>query len=290
MKRISSASSSSDRRTLSTLPPTNLVLLSIASTQLGSAMAKSLFDVLSPSAVVLLRVAFAAVVLMILWRHQIKGMFLQNWSALILFGLSLALMNLTFYLAIERIPIGVTVALEFIGPLGLAIANSRQLIDLLWVILAGMGIVLLAPFGGLSLDPIGIALALTAGGLWAVYIILSVKVGRALPGGVGLALAMTVGAIFLIPIGVATGGLTLFKPKLLLMGFGVAMLSSALPYSLELEALRWIPVRVFGVLLSLEPVVAALVGFIVLGETLELRALIAILLIAIAAAGSSRFK
>lgn len=290
MKRISSASSSGRRGTLPTLPPTNLVLLSIASTQLGSAMAKSLFDVLSPSAVVLLRVVFAAVVLMMLWRHQIKGIFLQNWSALILFGLSLALMNLTFYLAIERIPIGVTVALEFIGPLGLAIANSRQLIDLLWVILAGIGIVLLAPIGGLSFDPIGIALALTAGGLWAVYIILSVKVGRALPGGAGLALAMTVGAIVLLPIGVAAGGLTLFEPKLLLMGFGVAMLSSALPYSLELEALRWIPVRVFGVLLSLEPVVAALMGFIVLKETLELRALIAILLIAIAAAGSSRFK
>lgn len=270
--------------------PTNLVLLSIASTQIGSAMAKSLFNTLSPSAVVLLRVAFAAIVLMMLWRDRLKTIFVQNWSALIPFGLSLALMNLTFYLAIERIPIGIVVALEFIGPLGLAIANSRRLIDWLWVILAGIGIVLLAPVGGMSLDPIGIALALTAGGLWAVYIILSVKVGQALPGGGGLALAMTVGAIFLLPIGVTTGGLTLFEPKLLLMGFGVAMLSSALPYSLELEALRWIPVQVFGILLSLEPVVAALVGFIVLGETLEFRAIIAILAIAIAAAGSSRFK
>lgn len=273
-----------------TLPPTSLVLLSIVSTQLGSAMAKSLFNTLNPSAVVLLRVAFAAMVLMLLWKHQIKEIFLQNWGVLIPFGLSLALMNLTFYLAIERIPIGIVVALEFIGPLGLAIANSRRLIDLLWVIFAGIGIVLLAPIGGLSLDLIGIALALTAGGFWAVYILLSVKVGRALPGGVGLALAMTVGAIFLFPIGVVAGGLTLFEPKLLLMGFGVAMLSSALPYSLELEALRWIPVQVFGILLSLEPVVAALVSFIVLGETLELRAIVAIWLIAIAAAGSSRFK
>jgi inner membrane transporter RhtA len=273
-----------------TLPPTSLVLLSIASIQLGSAIAKSLFDFLNPLAVVLLRVAFAAVVLLVLWRPQIAAISRQNWIALIPFGLSLALMNLTFYLAIERIPIGIVVALEFIGPLGLAIANSRRFIDLLWVVLAAVGVVLLAPIGGLSLDLTGIVLALTAGGLWAVYILLSVKIGRALPGGAGLALAMTVGAIVLFPFGVAAGGLTLFEPKLLLIGFGVAMLSSALPYSLELEALRWMPVQVFGILLSLEPVVAASIGFFVLGETLELPAVIAILLIAIAAAGASCYQ
>lgn len=264
-------------------------MLSIASTQLGSAIAKTLFSTLSPAAVVLLRVGFAAVVLLVLWRSQIKGIQRKNYRALILFGLSLGLMNLSFYLAIERIPIGIAVALEFIGPLGVAIANSRRLLDLLWVVLAGCGIVLLSPIGGLSVNLTGIILALTAGGFWAAYILLSAKVGQAVPGGVGLALAMAVAAIVMLPIGIVTGGSALLNPQMLLIGFGVAILSSAIPYSFELEALRWMPVRVFGVLLSLEPVAAAAIGFIVLRETLELRAIMAISLVTIAAGGASLY-
>lgn len=270
-----------------TFSPTSLVMLSIASTQLGSAIAKTLFDRLSPAAVVLLRVGLAAVVLLLLWRSRIKGIEHKNYGALILFGLSLGLMNLSFYLAIERIPIGIAVALEFIGPLGVAIANSRRLLDLIWVVLAGCGIVLLAPIGGLAVNLTGIILALTAGGFWAAYILLSARVGRAIPGGVGLALAMVVAAIVMLPIGIVTGGSALLNPQMLLIGFGVAILSSAIPYSFELEALRWMPVRVFGVLLSLEPVAAAVIGFIVLRETLELRAIMAIALVTIAAAGAS---
>lgn len=270
--------------------PTSLVLLSIASTQLGSAIAKSLFAVLNPAAVVSLRVGFAAVVLLVLWKPTFKQLRRDSYVAVVLFGLSLALMNLSFYLAIERIPIGIAVALEFVGPLGVAIANSRRLVDILWIILAGAGIVLLAPIGGLVLDPAGIVLALVAGGFWAAYIILSARIGRALAGGTGLALAMSVAAIVLLPIGIAAGGATLLNPRLLLLGFGVAMLSSALPYSLELEALRWMPMRVFGVLLSLEPVAAAVISFVVLQETLDMRGIIAILLITIAAAGASLYK
>lgn len=277
-------------RPLPPLSPTLLVFLSIVSAQLGSAIAKSLFESLSPAAIVLLRVGFAAIVLMLLWRPSLTAITRNNFLALALFGLSLALMNLTFYLAIERIPIGIAVTLEFIGPLGIAIVNSRRWLDALWVFLAAIGIVLLAPIGGLAIDPVGIGLALTAGALWATYIVLSAKVGHAFPGGTGLALAMTLGAIVLLPIGIAAGGWALLNPYFLLLGFGVALLSSALPYSLELEALRWMPMRVFGVLLSLEPVAAALMGFLILGETLELRAMVAIGLVTIAAAGASRFS
>jgi inner membrane transporter RhtA len=272
------------------VPPTGLVFVSIGSVQLGSAIAKYLFTILSPMTVVLLRVGFAAVLLLALWRPQISAAVRSNKWTLILFGLSLALMNLTFYLAIERIPIGIAVALEFTGPLGVAVANSRQRLDLLWVTLAAMGILLLTPIGESAINPIGIGMALLAGGLWAAYILLSAQVGRALAGGTGLAIAMTIAALVLLPVGLISGGTALLNPQLLLTGLGVAILSSAIPYSMELEALRFLPVQVFGVLLSLEPVAAALAGFIVLGETLSPQAMFAILLITIAAAGAARFS
>lgn len=271
------------------LPPTSLVFLSISVAQLGSAVAKSLFTVLSPMGMVFLRVGFAALLLLILWRKELVGNLRSNYGVLILFGLSLALMNLSFYMSIERIPLGIAVTLEFIGPLGVAIVNSRRLLDMLWVLLAAIGIILLAPVAGLNLDLVGVALALFAGSFWAAYILFSAKVGQLFPGGRGLALAMAVAAIVLLPMGVLAGGSTLLKPNVLLMGFGVAMLSSAIPYSLELEALRFLPVRVFGVLMSLQPVAAALMGFLLLGETLNLRAIMAILLVSVAAAGTSRF-
>lgn len=273
------------------LSPTVLVLLSIVSTQLGSAIAKSLFEQLNPFAVVFLRVGFAAIVLLALWRPQWRQVDRSAYPVLVLFGVALALMNLSFYLAIERVPIGIAVALEFVGPLGVAVFNSRRWIDLLWVGLAALGIILIAPIGnGLALDPWGIGLSLVAGGFWAAYILLSASVGQALPGGTGLAWAMTIGAIVLLPVGIAMGGPALGSPHLLLIGLGVALLSSAVPYSLELEALRGMPVRVFGVLLSLEPMTAAVLGFLVLREQLELRAIIAIVLVTIAAAGAARFS
>lgn len=275
---------------LSAVSPTQLVLFSIVSTQLGAAIAKGLFDVLPPAAVVLLRVGFAAIVLLALWRPPIQAIVRRHYLALIGFGLALALMNFTFYLAIERIPIGIAVTLEFVGPLGVAIAHSRRLLDGLWVLLAGCGIMLLAPIGGSTLDPMGVVWAAIAGGCWAIYILLSAKVGQALAGGTGLAIAMGIGAIALLPFGIAAGGTALLNPQLLLMGFGVALLSSALPYSFELEALRWMPMQVFGVLLSLEPVAAAIIGFVVLQETLDTKTLIAILLVSVAAAGSSRYR
>ncbi len=269
---------------------TAFVLLSVISIQLGSAVAKSLFTQINPTVVVFLRVGFAAIVLLAFWRPRWRQVEQAHYPALVGFGLALALMNLTFYLAIERIPIGIAVALEFVGPLGLAVLNSRRWLDGLWVLLAATGILLLAPLGNSSesvrLDPTGLLLALVAGGLWACYILLSAKVGKAIPGGAGLAMAMAIGASLLLPVGL-WAGLSALSPNLLLLGFGVALLSSVLPYSLELEALRWMPIQVFGVLLSLEPVAAALMGWLLLKETLSLRAMIAVLLVTLAAAGAA---
>ncbi|MBW4539435.1 MAG: EamA family transporter [Myxacorys chilensis ATA2-1-KO14] len=277
------------------ISPTGLVLLSIGSTQLGSAIAKTLFAEISPITIVLLRVGFAAIVLVAIWRLtgqrsnevQLEIRIRSHSRALILFGVSLGFMNLLFYLAIERIPIGVAVALEFVGPLGVAVCNSGRLLDLLWVALAAIGILLLTPINGASIDPVGVGLALLAGACWAAYILLSVRVGRALSGGVGLALAMAVATMILLPINLFTVGLAALNLKILLLGFGVALLSSAIPYSLELEALRHLSMHTFGVLLSLEPAVAAIAGFVILRETLELQAVVAIALVTIAAAGSS---
>ena len=273
-------------------PPTALVIFPIISVQLGAAVAKSLFDSLGPGGTVFLRIAFAALVLFLLVRPKLGGHDRAGYLVAGLFGLVLAGMNFSIYLAFDRIPLGVAVTLEFVGPLGVAVAGSRRVLDLLWVVLAAAGILLLAPLGvlgGMDLDPVGVAFALLAGCLWACYILLSASTGSAFPGGTGLVIALCVGTLVLFPFGIAGAGYALLDPKLLLAGFGVAMLSSAIPYSLELEALRKLPARVFGVLMSLDPAVAALAGLVVLGERLEMRAVAAIIFVTIAAAGASLF-
>jgi inner membrane transporter RhtA len=273
-------------------PPTSLALLPIFFVQLGAAVAKGLFDQLGPGGTVFLRVGFAALVLLLLWRPSVRGHARGDYLVAILFGLTLAAMNFTLYQALDRIPLGVAVTLEFVGPLGVAVAGSRRMLDLLWVVLAAAGIVLLAPLdvlGETDLDPVGVALALLAGLFWASYILLSARTGSIFPGGTGLVIALCIGTAVLVPVGIVGGGAALLDPGLLLAGFAVAMLSSVVPYSLELEALRKLPARVFGVLMSLEPAVAALVGFVILGERLGLRALAAVLLVTVAAVGASRF-
>jgi inner membrane transporter RhtA len=272
------------------VPPTGLVLLSIVSVQVGAVLAKHLFDALDPTGTVLLRTGFAALVLMVVWRPHVGGHTRQQYLAVALFGCGIALMNLSFYLALARIPLGVAVTLEFVGPLGVAIAGSRRWFDLVWVAAAALGVVLLSPIGGnsLVLDPIGVVFVLIAGVLWAAYIISSERVGRFFPGGNGLALAMCIGSILLLPIGVLGAGPALLNPGSLAVGFGVAMLSSAIPFSLELEALRRLPSAAFGILLSLEPAIAALAGVLLLGEMLNVREVFAIALVIVAAAGASR--
>jgi inner membrane transporter RhtA len=254
--------------------------------QVGSAVGKTLFDEVGPAGTVALRIVFAAAVLVLVWRPAVRGYSRADYRLVLVFGAVLGLMNLCFYESLDRIPLGVAVTLEFVGPLGVAVAGSRRALDGLWVVLAAAGIVLLARGGG-DIDPVGVVLALTAGAFWAAYILLSVRAGRAFPGVSGLALAMVVAAVIVLPLGVAEGGADLLLPAVLVAAFGVALMSSVIPYSLELTALRRLPPRVFGILMSLEPAMAALAGWVILDEELLARQVLAIGLVAAASAGAS---
>jgi inner membrane transporter RhtA len=266
-----------------------LVLLAAGSVQFGSGLARTLFDDAGPGGTVFIRVVFAAVVLVALWRPKVAGVTRRDLWLAAAFGAALAAMNFAFYLSIDRIPLGVAVTFEFLGPLGVALASSRHALDLVWVALAAAGILLLSDFGDFSsLDLAGVGLALLAGSFWAAYILLSQRVGQVFPGGQGLALAMVVATVLLAPVGVADAGSALLEPGVLAMGAAVAILSSAIPYSLELEALRRLPKGVFGVMMSLDPAVAALAGYVVLGEILGARELAAIGLVVVASAGAAR--
>src|SRR5215210_6473430 len=270
------------------IPPTALVLGGIASVQFGSAFAKTLFDEVGAGGAVLLRVAFAALILCALWRPALRGRSARDWRLILAYGFVLVAMNFAYYESLDRIPLGIAVTFEFVGPLGVAIAGSRHALDLLWVALAAAGILLLSNFGTADLDTLGVALALTAGGFWAAYILLAARVGRTLPGGQGLALGMAAGTIMLMPVGVGQGGGGLLSVSVLAIGAAVAVLSSVTPYTLELAALRRMPSNVFGVLMSLGPAAASLAGFIVLGEDLVARERVAIGLVVAASAGAAR--
>ena len=269
-------------------PAITLVLGAIVSVQVGAAIATTLFDDVGPTGTVLLRLGFAAIVLMAIWRPAIRGLRGVPAREVVLFGVALAGMNTSFYLALDRIPLGIGVTLEFVGPLGVAFAASRNRLDVLWAALAALGIVLLSPVPGGELDVLGCALALLAGAFWAAYIVLSARVGRSFAGGQGLALAMVLATALLLGPGIVDGGTDLLDPALLAAGFAVAMLSSAIPYSLELEALRRLAQGTFGVLMSLEPAVAATVGYLILDQSLATREIAAIALVVVASAGALR--
>jgi inner membrane transporter RhtA len=260
-----------------------LVVAAAVSPQLGAAFAVTLFDELGPAGAAFLRLALAAIVLWVIWRPRLAGD-LRLAGA---FGVSLGLMNWAFYESIARLPLGVAVTIEFAGPLLVAVIGSRRPLDLVWVALAAAGIVLLVGPGAESVDPVGVAFALAAGACWAAYIYLNKRTGVAFPGGSGLAIAMAVGALVVLPAGVLQAGSALAEPDLLGAAFVVAILSSVLPYSLDLEALRRLPESVFGVLMSLDPAVAALIGFVVLGQALGARDVIAIAMVVVASAGAA---
>jgi inner membrane transporter RhtA len=274
--------------TLDRIPAPWLVVAGVSSVQLGAAIAKSLFDQLTPTGLVMLRLVFGALILGLLFRPRVRDRSSRELQLALAFGLTLVTMNFCFYQAIDRIPLGIAVTLEFVGPLGVALVGSRRSSDFLWVALAAAGIALLAPGIGEGLDAVGVAFALGAGVLWAAYITLSIHVGRAFTGPTGLVLAMAVGAIVALPFGIASAGSALLEVELLAAAFAVAVLSAALPWSLELEALRRMPAHVFGVLMSLEPAIGALVGFVVLGERIGVRAFTAIALVVLASAGAAR--
>ena len=260
-----------------------LVIVAAVSPQIGAAFAVTLFDELGPAGAAFLRLSFAAIVLWAIWRPRLTGD-LRLAGA---FGVALGLMNWSFYEAISRIPLGVAVTIEFAGPLLVAVIGSRRPLDVVWVALAAAGIVVLVDPGGGSLDPVGVVFALAAALCWMAYIYLSKRTGAAFPGGSGLAIAMAVGALIVLPAGVIGARGALAEPGLLGMALVVALLSSVLPYSLELVALRRLPASVFGVLMSLDPAVAALVGFVALGQALGAREVLAIAMVVVASAGAA---
>jgi inner membrane transporter RhtA len=263
-----------------------MVLGGIASVQLGSALVTTVFDQLGAGGAVLLRTTFAALVLIAIWRPPVGSLRGVTAREVALFGVVLALMNLCFYEALDRLPLGIAVTLEFTGPLAVAILGSRTRLDVLWAFVAAAGIVLFAPDIGDGLNPTGVAFALGAGAMWGCYILLSSRVGRGPAGLGGLSTAMILAAVILIPIGLHDGGGDLLDPATAATVFAVAMLSSAVPYVLELQALRRLPANTVGVLLSLEPAAAAAIGVVALSQDLAAREILAIALVVVASAGA----
>lgn len=263
-----------------------LVLFSMSSLQVGAAFAKRLFGLAGPGGVVSLRLAFAAVILLAVCRPSWRGD-RATLAVLACYGAVLAGMNMLIYHAFARIPLGAAVTFEFVGPLAVAVFGSRRKLDLLWAALAGAGVLLLSRVDG-GMEPLGVVFALSAGALWAAYILIARKVGQRTSGGAGLAMSMAFGAVVAVPFGVVEAGSALLRPEVLITGLTVAVLSSVIPYSLELEALRHIPARVFGVLMSLEPAFAALAGLVVLGETLGPKQWLAIGCVILASIGATR--
>lgn len=247
-----------------------LVLGGVVSVQFGGALASTLVPRIGAPGSVTLRLLFATVILWVVARPSLRGRSPSAWLTVVLFGMALAAMNTAFYASLAHVPIGVAVTIEFLGPLTLAAALSRRVRDVGAVVAAGLGVALVS--GALDASwgrfpAIGIGYALLAGALWAAYIVLSQRTGRAFAGLDGLAIALVVSTVAVAPFGL--GGVGAWTPAIIALGLGIAVLSSVLPYSLELVALRHLSQRVFGVLLSLEPAVAALAGFLVLGQLLD---------------------
>ena len=266
------------------MPPPLLVLAAIASVQCGSAVARTLFDDLGAAGVTLLRLGLAALLLLAVLRPRVRQWTAQAWRAALVLGVAMGGMNLVFYQALETVPLGVAVTVEFVGPLLLTLVQTRRLLDLLWALLAAAGVVLLgADPAGAPLS--GLALALLAGGFWAAYILAGAAVGRVLPGVDGLAVALAVGAVLALPFGASGAAAVVDDPRLLLGAAAVALLSSVLPYTLELTALRRMSTRVFGILMSLEPAAAAVAGLAVLEQALGVREAVALVLVSLASAG-----
>ncbi|WP_238184931.1 EamA family transporter [Methylobacterium trifolii] len=240
----------------------------MVSIQCGAVLAKGLFPVVGATGVTVLRVGFSALILLAVWRPWRRSLRLRDAGAIALYGAALGCMNLLFYLSIRTLPLGPAVAIEFAGPLAVALSVSRRRVDFAWIGLAVLGLWLLLPVAGPGgLDPAGVAYALGAALAWALYIVFGQRAGR-IDGGQAVSLGMLTAAIVVAPVGLAQAGTDLFAPQTLVLGFGVAILSSALPYSLEMVALRGLTRQVFGVLLSLEPAIAALAAAVVLGERL----------------------
>ncbi|MDZ3990920.1 threonine/homoserine exporter RhtA [Pseudomonas sp. Teo4] len=276
------------RSLAATLLPIGLLLIAMASIQSGASLAKSMFPIIGAQGTTTLRLIFASVIMLLIlrpWRTRITATTLRN---VVIYGMALGGMNFLFYMSLQTVPLGIAVALEFTGPLAVALFGSRRAIDFLWVGLATLGLVLLIPagHGGQSLDLVGAAYALGAGVCWALYILFGQRAG-AEHGIQGAALGVVVAALFVAPIGIVHAGSALLTPTVIPLALGVAILSTALPYSLEMIALTKMPARTFGTLMSIEPAVAALSGLIFLGEFLTVTQWLAIGAIITASVGAT---
>lgn len=263
-----------------------LVLAGVVSVQIGASIAVLIFPALGPMGVVALRIAFAAVLLLIIARPRLRGRNRADWMTVIIFGVVLAVMNTAFYFALERIPLGVAVTIEVLGPLILSVVIGRKALSWVWAILAFIGVVIICGFGFGTLDPIGVALAALAGVCWAAYILVAARAGQRFAQLEGLALALAVATVLTLPFGIAFAGSAMLHLEVLGLALLVAALSSAIPYSVELIALRRIPTSTFGVLMSLEPAVAVAAGFVVLHQALTWLDLVAIVLVIGASIGA----
>jgi len=258
--------------------------------QSGASFAKQLFPIAGPEGTSALRAFFAAAILSFIFKPWKARLSPRGWRNVIFYGLCLGAMNIIFYLAIARIPLGIGVALEFTGPLAVAFFSARKKRDFAWVLLAVVGVCLLLPDIGTSpdsLDPVGVMLALTAGAFWAGYIVFGNKTGSEGSGGVTVTLGMLVAAFAIVPIGVISQEEVLLTPFALFMGVAVGVFSSAIPYTLEMNAMRNMPKQTFSIMMSVEPAIAAIAAFIIIDETLTVSQWFAVALVVVATAGSS---
>ncbi|MGC0339893.1 EamA family transporter [Streptomyces sp. SLBN-8D4] len=270
------------------LGPVGLVLAGGVSVQFGAALAVTLMPRAGALGVVTLRLLVAAVVLLVICRPRLRGHTRTDWGTVVVFGLTLAAMNGLFYQAVDRISLGAAVTLEFLGPLALSVLASRRAVNTVWAGLALAGVFLLGGGDFGDLDPAGVLFALGAGAMWASYIVFSARTGRRFPQADGLALAMAIGALAFLPLGIAESGARLLDPVTVGLGAAVALMSSVLPYTLELLALRSLPASTFAILMSLEPAMAALAGFLILDQSLSPLQALAVALVIAASMGAVR--
>lgn len=268
--------------------PVLAVIGSIVSLTVGTSYGKYLFPHIGPEGTAVYRVAFAALILLVCWRPWKIPLAPGSLGPILCYGITLGLMNLVFYLAVDRLPMGIAIAIEFMGPLTIAIVSLRRLIDFVWIALAVIGLALLLPVtpGNADISPIGVAYALASAVLWALYIVFGKRL-KDVYAGHSISLGMLIAALVLLPFGVARGGVQLLNPAFLVSGLVLAVMSSAVPYSLELYALRQLPKNTFSILLSLEPAVGALSGLFILHEHLRLTQWLAIASVMLASAGST---
>jgi inner membrane transporter RhtA len=268
--------------------PVAVLIAAMLCFQLGATMAKGLFPAVGASGTAALRLALSAIMLLAVWRPWRLRLTAREMRVILIYGLALGWMNFFFYLSLRFIPLGIAVALEFAGPLALAMAASRRAVDFVWILMAGLGLLALLPLGigSAQLDMVGVGCGLAAGACWALYIYFGRKAGAA-HGGQTTALGMTIGAIVIVPIGAAQAGMQMLSPAILPAALGVALLSSAIPYSLEMLAMPRLPTRTVGVLMSLDPALGAVAGLLFLGESLSWIQWAAIVSIMAASAGSA---